>query len=73
MSAVKSVEAWKWACPDCHDTGLESSIAAALSALDDHRDEYHAPIDPDALDDDEPDDDTVQIYVGPGQWSRTGE
>lgn len=74
MSAVKPVEAFRWTCADCHDTGLESTMTGALTAHDEHRDDYHAPapyIDPMTWDELEADDPDPGLPVT--LWSRTGE
>lgn len=42
MTAIRPVTAHQWSCPDCHDTGLERTEAAASEALQDHVADYHA-------------------------------
>lgn len=71
MNAIKAVDAFKWTCPDCHDTALAPSIADALNALDEHRDDYHAPIDSMSWDELEADDPDPGLPVT--LWSQTGE
>lgn len=51
MSAIRTVQAVQWACPDCHDTGLEHTEAEASAALDEHAEDYHSSIDDLDLDD----------------------
>lgn len=73
--SVRTLTAVEWICDTCHDTGLARTLPDAAEALGEHMEDYHAPIDPEPLDDDDAVTLDADRFIANNRyaWGRTGE